>query len=59
MAAKKTMSFDCSAINRLTDDKESAVLLAAIRTAYSLASRRPTLTESSLSKKKRGRRDDL
>jgi hypothetical protein len=34
MPEKKTLSFDCSAINRLTEDKDSAVLIAAIKTAY-------------------------
>jgi hypothetical protein len=34
MPGKKTLSFDCSAINRLTEDKESDVLIAAIKTAY-------------------------
>jgi len=34
MTERKTLSFDCSAINRLTEDKESAVLIAAIKTAY-------------------------
>jgi hypothetical protein len=34
MHGKKTLSVDCSAINRLTEDKESDVLTAAIKTAY-------------------------
>ena len=34
MSEKKTPSFDCSAINRLTEDKESDILIAAIRSAY-------------------------
>jgi len=36
MAVKETLSFDSSAINRLTEDKESEVLIAAIKTAYSV-----------------------
>ena len=34
MDGRKTFGFDCSAINRLTEDKESGVLIAAIKTAY-------------------------
>jgi hypothetical protein len=34
MHGKKTLSLDCSAINRLTETKESAVMIAAIKTAY-------------------------
>jgi len=34
MQAKKTLTFDSSAINRLTEDKESDVLIAAVKTAY-------------------------
>jgi hypothetical protein len=60
MAAKKTISFDCSAINRLTDDKESAVLLAAIRTAYFVRLTATNIDEIiATPKKKRGRRDAL
>jgi hypothetical protein len=52
--------FDCSAINRLTDDKESAVLLAAIRTAYFVRLTATNIDEIiATPKKKRGRRDAL
>ena len=60
MAAKKTISFDCSAINRLTDDEESAVLLAAIRTAYFVRLTATNIDEIiATPKKRRGRRDAL
>jgi hypothetical protein len=60
MQAKKTITLDCSAINHLTDDKESGVILAAIRTAYFVRLTATNIDEIiATPKKKRGRRDAL
>lgn len=56
----KTISFDCSGINRLTDDKESAVVLAAVKTAYFVRLTATNIDEIiATPKKRRGRRDAL
>ncbi|MGA8553660.1 MAG: hypothetical protein WB630_04505, partial [Candidatus Acidiferrales bacterium] len=59
MAAKKTISLDCSAINRLTDDEESEVVLAAIRTAYLVRLTAANVDEIIATPKKKQGRDAL